>query len=485
MLVTYRRVPRGVNSQPGSLAENTQLGHLRRPTLPKAASEALNSYSKPSGVVSPPTHPDDGGGDTDTGEAELPEVVLDRNRHIIPEWMLRGSRGRALSQSAAGVLPSLRHLRRHRHLNDYTASTPDLAMTANRAASFSPPSTAKSPLGRTQSSKFDAPTPMNSPKVSPRHSISVLLSDGEASASTSPRAPLRTVMSDSGMPPLSPNASFSCLQGGFGGTGSTVVNAKFKDHVFSTLLRRLCRRRHSGTRPDDDGEVADGEGEVGTGRMPRRRRKKLSQVERLRLEEGLSLGQPLRRTRSEERLDAQPSDIFPFEEFEDGRQEKEPSASSLHLYGSNGETEAHSTSFVSRSRRHSSPHPADRSTSPFRLMQPHASVDHFLAGELNEEQDSSVTRQNHFILMEDLTGRLKHSCVLDLKMGTRQYGMDATPLKKKSQRKKCDRTTSRTLGVRVCGMQVSKASSLLYGGQVPCSQATFFSIYPSIYPRSC
>lgn len=73
--------------------------------------------------------------------------------------------------------------------------------------------------------------------------------------------------------------------------------------------------------------------------------------------------------------------------------------------------------------------------------------------QMNLQHDENE-RVQLFILLEDLTAGMSKPCVLDLKMGTRQYGVEADEKKQKSQRRKCKMTTSRGLGVRVCGMQV-------------------------------
>ncbi|KAF4812244.1 putative inositol polyphosphate kinase [Colletotrichum tropicale] len=79
-----------------------------------------------------------------------------------------------------------------------------------------------------------------------------------------------------------------------------------------------------------------------------------------------------------------------------------------------------------------------------------------------EAQTQRNSRVEYFLLLEDLTAGMKRPCIMDLKMGTRQYGVEATPKKKKSQQGKCARTTSRELGVRVCGLQVWDVKSQSY-----------------------
>ncbi|PRP79783.1 mitochondrial nucleoid factor 1 [Planoprotostelium fungivorum] len=67
-----------------------------------------------------------------------------------------------------------------------------------------------------------------------------------------------------------------------------------------------------------------------------------------------------------------------------------------------------------------------------------------------------------YLVLGDLTSRFHHPSICDIKIGTRQYGDDATPDKRSRHMRKCAATTSGQIGVRLCGQVVWQPSTRTY-----------------------
>ena len=82
--------------------------------------------------------------------------------------------------------------------------------------------------------------------------------------------------------------------------------------------------------------------------------------------------------------------------------------------------------------------------------------------ELENAKRLKANNPQTYLLLENLVSRYKQPCILDLKVGTRQYADEVSVAKKQRKIAKAANTTLASLGVRLCGMQVYNSKTGKY-----------------------
>ncbi|XP_022090820.1 inositol hexakisphosphate kinase 3-like [Acanthaster planci] len=77
-------------------------------------------------------------------------------------------------------------------------------------------------------------------------------------------------------------------------------------------------------------------------------------------------------------------------------------------------------------------------------------------------KDFGSSKLHKFILLENLTSKFRSPCILDIKLGTKTYHKDHSEAKRQLHIDRDAATTTATLGLRLCGMQVYQPSKGCY-----------------------
>lgn len=206
---------------------------------------------------------------------EVPEVALVNNKHVVPDWLF-----------ARGGRMTKRDLDKYKNWqtsgdpeSSDKQSRPSRSLERRRSHKRAPDSDFPStflPLGSSQSADTVLQPPPGSPSsiafrsYSPSSSARSFGSTHLHHSTSTPSLPGRINAGASSSTHRCPTQQL------FEGTGSTTVHTKLKDHIFSTILKRMqkgssrpqSRRSLRGNSQEPEGESTDQDQEDNVGPLP-------------------------------------------------------------------------------------------------------------------------------------------------------------------------------------------------------------------------